>query len=209
VGHYLGYNESGSDFWRAIIGCTRMTETTERGTRMTNSSAARLSSEFDNFLFAPIGDDANGMLLTVLSALARSDLDPWNEAARLAGLPEKYATARLTALIEGLHDRPAVSTGYRTIAARLVTLLPRRTISDAPLPRTQRIFGVAPNAWAVVCVVLMVLALGAEWVTVSNQAPATNQAHATADSTAAQAAVAAPPAVPAPSTGERLSGGTL
>jgi hypothetical protein len=203
VGRYLGYNESGSGTWRAIIGCTRTIEATETSTRMTHSSVARLSTEFDNFLFAPIGDDANGMLLTVLSALARSDLDPWNEAARLAGLPEKYATARLTALIEGLPDKPAVSTGYRTISARLIALLPRRTISDVAPPSTQRIFGVAPNSWAVVCVVLMALALGAEWVTANNQAPAT------IDTAAAKAAMAVPPVVPAQSAGERRLGGTL
>jgi hypothetical protein len=204
VGHHVGYNENGSGAWRVIIGCTRTTEATESGDQMTHSSpVARLSSEFDNFLFAPIGEDANGMLLSVLSTLARSDLDPWEEAARLAGLPEKYATARLTALIEGLPDKPSVAMGYATIAARLIALLPRRTVSEASLPGTQRIFGVAPNSWAVVCVVLMALALGAEWVS------ANNQAHATIDSAVAQAAMAAPPVVPAPSTGQHRSGGTL
>jgi hypothetical protein len=170
---------------------------------MTQTSAARLSSEFDNFLFAPIGEDTHGMLLSVLSALARSDLDPWDEAAKLAGLPEKYATARLTALIEKLADKPSVAAEYPTIAARLVALLPRRAMSEAALPATQRIFGVAPNAWAVVCVVLMALALGAEWVTASNQAAAP------AESTPAQAAMAVPPVAPVPGGGEGHLGGTL
>ena len=38
---------------------------------------------FDPFLFAAIGEEQNGMLLSVLSALARLDLDPWYEAASL------------------------------------------------------------------------------------------------------------------------------
>lgn len=164
---------------------------------MTHTPAARLSSEFDDFLFAPICEDANGMLLSVLSALARSDLDPWDEAARLAGLPEKYAAARLAALIEKLPGKPAVDTGYRTVAARLIALLPRRTTADAAAPGTHRIFGVAPNTWAVVCMFLMALALGADWIT------ANNQAHATADSTAAQAAMTVPSGVPTASAGER------
>jgi hypothetical protein len=34
-----------------------------------------LTPEFDDFLFAPIGEDKNGMLLRVVSALARLDVD--------------------------------------------------------------------------------------------------------------------------------------
>jgi hypothetical protein len=43
---------------------------------------AQLGPEFENFLFAPIGEDSNGMVLSVLSALARLDIDPWQEAAK-------------------------------------------------------------------------------------------------------------------------------
>lgn len=41
------------------------------------------NSEFNAFVFAPIGEERNGMLLSVMSALARRDIDPWQEAARL------------------------------------------------------------------------------------------------------------------------------
>jgi hypothetical protein len=51
------------------------------------ASVSALGSEFDDFLFAPIGEDGNGMLLSVLSALARLGFDPWEEAAKLAQLP--------------------------------------------------------------------------------------------------------------------------
>jgi len=48
---------------------------------------AALGAEFDDFLFAIIGDDRNGMQLSVVSVLARMDLDPWHEAATLAASP--------------------------------------------------------------------------------------------------------------------------
>ena len=70
--------------------------------------ASQLGSEFDDFLFASIGDDGNGMLLSVLSALARLDVDPRQEAADLAQLPVATALERLTSLIAALPDAPSV-----------------------------------------------------------------------------------------------------
>ena len=45
-------------------------------------------SEFNEFLFAFVGEEKSGQQLTVLSALARLGLDPWGEAARLSELPK-------------------------------------------------------------------------------------------------------------------------
>ena len=59
-------------------------------------------SEFDSFLFAPVGEEKNGMLLSVLSALARLDVDPWQEAATLTKMPAQDATLRLTSLLSSL-----------------------------------------------------------------------------------------------------------
>ena len=74
-------------------------------------------SEFNDFLFAPIGEDKNGMLVSVLSGLARSDVDPWQEAAKLAQLPGETATNELAELISALPDRAASSyPDPRTIA---------------------------------------------------------------------------------------------
>src|SRR5579872_265817 len=84
-----------------------------------------LGPEFDHFLFAPIGEERNGMLLSVVSALARLDLDPWQETAQLAQLPGATATQRLTSLIAALPDRPAHE-DPQTVAAGLIALLPRR-----------------------------------------------------------------------------------
>jgi hypothetical protein len=97
---------------------------------MTPSASAFLfNSEFDDFLFAPIGEDKNGKLLSILSALARSDLDPWQEAAELAELPGEPATQRLASLIAALPDGSMAHPAPGTAAARLITLLPLRTRS--------------------------------------------------------------------------------
>ena len=69
-----------------------------------------LGSEFDNFLFAPIAEEGNGMMLSVISALARLNLDPWQEANNLAGLPGETATKRLASLlIAALPEGPSTS----------------------------------------------------------------------------------------------------
>lgn len=76
---------------------TVATDAAEIGLPMEHSaSMPQLGSEFDAFLFAPVGDDENGMALSVLSALARLSVDPWLEAASLAQLPEHSAIERLT-----------------------------------------------------------------------------------------------------------------
>jgi hypothetical protein len=58
--------------------------------------------EFDDFLYAAIGSDKSEMPLSVLSALSRLDIDPWEEAAELAELPTETATQRLASLIARL-----------------------------------------------------------------------------------------------------------
>jgi hypothetical protein len=74
-----------------------------------SASFSVLGSEFDDFLFAPIGDDRNDMPLSVLSALARLDIDPWLEAAELARLPQETGVQRLALSIAALPG------GYRRI----------------------------------------------------------------------------------------------
>ena len=88
-------------------------------------SVFSLGSEFDDFLLAPIGDDNNGMQLSVLSALARLDVDPWEEAAALARLPRAAAASKLASRIAALPAGPSARPDPRTIAARLIPLLPR------------------------------------------------------------------------------------
>jgi hypothetical protein len=88
--------------------------------------APLVGAQFDKFLYAPIRDDRNGTPLTVLSALARSNVDPWQEAVSLALMRSDAAAARLTALIGAL---PGEQNGDASVLsiADLVTLLPRAT----------------------------------------------------------------------------------
>jgi hypothetical protein len=87
--------------------------------------APLIGAEFDKFLYAPIREDRNGTPLSVLSALARLDVDPWQEAASLARMTRDAAAMRLTALIVALPDEPNRDIPAKTIAADLVALLPK------------------------------------------------------------------------------------
>jgi hypothetical protein len=93
--------------------------------------SAELNPEFDRFLRAPINEDGDRMPVSVLSALARHDLDPWKEAAKLTELSRELATQRLSTLIAALSDVPSVPANPTTVAARLITLLPRTSASSA------------------------------------------------------------------------------
>lgn len=98
-------------------------------------------SEFDEFLYAPIAEERSGMVLSVLSALARRNLDPWDEAARLARLPRAAAISFLTTLIATLPDGPSPRTDPGPMAERLIDLLPRRLASKDPAPTEQSVSG--------------------------------------------------------------------
>jgi len=85
-------------------------------------TALQLGSEFDAFLFAPIDREETGMVLSVASALARLDLDPWREAAELTRMSRSAANQRLTSLIAAL---PGATSLPSAAASRLIDLLPR------------------------------------------------------------------------------------
>ena len=57
---------------------------------------SNLGATFNDFLFATVCKDRNDMPLSVVSALARLDLDPWTEAAELARMPADGAARRLS-----------------------------------------------------------------------------------------------------------------
>jgi hypothetical protein len=87
--------------------------------------------EFDEFLYAPIGEEKNGMELSVMSALARRNVDPWHEAARLSRLPRDVATQELCAMIAELPPGAANRASPRSIAERLIAPLPLSAGSGA------------------------------------------------------------------------------
>jgi hypothetical protein len=92
-----------------------------------------VGSEFNDFLHASIGVESNDMPLTVLSALARLNVDPWGEAAELSELPKDTATQRLASLIARLPRGRWAHADCKKIADRLIDLLPRGSSSKVPL----------------------------------------------------------------------------
>jgi len=80
-----------------------------------------LPPDLSLFLSAGIGVERSGMTLTVLSALARLDLDPWDEAGRLSKLSRREAADSFARSLATLPEMPH---RLRGTAARLVALLP-------------------------------------------------------------------------------------
>jgi hypothetical protein len=92
-----------------------------------------LRPEFDNFLFAAVGAERDGIQLSVVSVLTRLGLDPWEEAGRLASLGTGEAIEQLARLIAELPGgcRPLVEA--RELACGLIERLPKRDV-DRPAP---------------------------------------------------------------------------
>jgi hypothetical protein len=70
------------------------------------------------------------MQLSVLSALARMDVDPWEEAAHLATMPKALAERTLASAIDKVFTLDPHSPEAEAVAARLVQLLPRGDAGD-------------------------------------------------------------------------------
>lgn len=80
--------------------------------------------EFEPFLYAPVGEDRNGYVVTVLSTFARLSLDPWKEAADLSAMGREAAHSRLRKLLQAFRDVPALGQDHGAVAQELVRLLP-------------------------------------------------------------------------------------
>ena len=140
------------------------------------------------------------MLLSVLSALARMNLDPWDEAARLARLPRATATSYLTTLIAALPEGPVARTDPGALAERLIALLPRRLASKGPSPAAEAVSGFSLNRRPLigplaVYLLLMLLLLLNQWLT-----GRASQAAARASAAASAQTSVASPRNPAPSS---------
>jgi hypothetical protein len=94
------------------------------------ASVSFFNSEFNEFLYAPVGSERNGMTLSLLSALARLNLDPWAEAAGLSRLPKHTAAQKLASLIARLPPGAWAQADCYAIADRLIELLPHPSGSD-------------------------------------------------------------------------------
>jgi hypothetical protein len=91
-------------------------------------------SEFDHFLFAPVGVDRNGLPLSVISLFARLDLDPWQEAGNLAALSANAAARSLALRLDTLTDPVLRAANPEATVLRLLALLPRRAATTVHTP---------------------------------------------------------------------------
>jgi len=117
-----------------------------------------LHSDLNDFLFASVGNQRNGMPLNVVSALTRLDVDPWEEAARLATLPKALAAEALEPMIARLPIFRRQQSDNLVISWRLVELLP--TGQQAATPRRGQA-GAKDNRYFHTMMVLAGLGLGA------------------------------------------------
>ena len=123
---------------------------------------APLRPDLDPFLFAVVGEGQNGIPLSTISALTQLDLDPWDEAGRLAGLGKRDAVEQLTGLLLRLPGpRRPLAEEVRQIAVALIDVLP--PASGIAKPAGTRGTGSATTlrdrAFWIICCVLVVTAV--------------------------------------------------
>ncbi len=123
-----------------------------------------LRPDLDKFLFAAVGDEVKGIPLSVLSALTRLGLDPWEEAGRLSSLSHREAVEQLARLIAELPGSSRTFSEARDIAGSLVNLLPKHNTSPESAPQVQirpRFFRPALRRPSIIWVICFVLAAAA------------------------------------------------
>jgi len=113
--------------------------------------------ELEPFLYAFVGEDPRGSPVTVLSALARLNLDPWAEAAELAALGREAAATRFGALLSRVRDVPALGQTHGPVGRELARLLPDRSARPGWAgPASAKRAPLAPGlVWAIVAVLLL------------------------------------------------------
>jgi hypothetical protein len=113
--------------------------------------------EFERFLYASVGEDRNGFVVTVLSAFARLGLDPWAESADLAKLGRDAARARLGMLLARFRDVPALASDHGKVAQDLSQLLPASPASGTLKRAASTVADSPPGLSGVVLPVLAII----------------------------------------------------
>ncbi|WP_397542020.1 hypothetical protein [Roseovarius salis] len=113
--------------------------------------------ELEPFLYAFVGEDPRGSPVTVLSALARLNLDPWAEAADLAALGREAAATRFGALLSRVRDVPALEKAHGPVGRELAHLLPDRSARPGRAgPASAKGAPLAPGlVWAIAAALLL------------------------------------------------------
>jgi hypothetical protein len=107
------------------------------GAAKSRGSFHPLRPDLDKFLFAEVEDETDEMPLSVISALTRLGLDPWDEAGRLSSLRNREAVEQLARLIAELPGNFHPLREAREIASTLVPLLPNHNSSPTSALQVQ------------------------------------------------------------------------
>lgn len=135
---------------------------------------AMLRKDFDEFLYSPVASESDGTPVTLLTALARLGVDPWEEAADLALLSREPALQRLASRLEAMPNGPATAADTVNIATRLIGLLNRTSPSRAASPAVPA-FPAAMKlpmgrSVAIYCLLGLIFMLAAQWAVSNRQA---------------------------------------
>jgi hypothetical protein len=135
-----------------------------------SASLSKLPSAYNDFLYANVGEDTNGALLTVLSMLARRDVDPWEEAADLSRLPRDTAARRLISMIAASPGQSSTA-DQTAVADRLIALLPARIASADSQPDTLQVVPPMPGSPRGVSLMVIAIYIGvmvvSQWIAAS------------------------------------------
>jgi hypothetical protein len=157
---------------------------------------APLGPEFDAFLFAQAGEDRAGTPISVVTLLARLDLDPWQEAARLAALAPEIAAVTVTSVLEALPNASLNPRDNVSLAVRLVAMLPRATAAHGT--KLQRLFatsGQTATRWresVLFLAIYLIVMLATQFAMTSINPHHSNAASASASNSAPLQSVSVP-----------------
>jgi hypothetical protein len=113
--------------------------------------------EFDRFLYASVGEDRNGYVVTVLSTLARLGLDPWKETAELVPLGRDAARTRLGLLLSDFRDVPALGSDHGKVARELSLLLPVQSLNQSGARSAPGRPTSTGDVWTILAIALVLL----------------------------------------------------
>ena len=119
--------------------------------------------DFEQFLGAAVGEDGHGTSVSVLSMMARLDVDPWDEAAALATMNTAPAIKRLETLMGRFQDVRLSAPDRSNLARTLLAALPQRAKAEGTaVPSEQAQFAALPTGAPVFWLIAAVSIVG--WV---------------------------------------------
>ena len=95
--------------------------------------------KLEPFLYATILEERSGVALTMLSLLARHDLDPWEEAAKFARWPGAATVAAVSDLLAEIMPYSFLDECVSTETVRLLGLLPPPNFADPVVQNPMRL----------------------------------------------------------------------